>query len=73
MRARVDDLKRRNHVAHRVQHVEERHARALQRAVQNEGQFHFHARHDEAVTRDLGAVGKQHVVQQRAVVGLVDL
>ena len=42
----------------------------MQILLQDEGQLDFDARLDEALKGRVLAVGKQHVVQQRAVVGL---
>ena len=47
--ARVDDLERGRHVVGGPQDVEDRHAGPLQRRAQHEGQFHLHARRNEAL------------------------
>ena len=71
--ARVDDLDGRRHIRAGGQHLLERHIRTLQGVAQHKGQLHLHTRHDEAAGRNLAAVSKEHVVEQRTVVGLVNL
>ncbi|CUR69699.1 hypothetical protein BN2877_51390 [Achromobacter xylosoxidans] len=73
VRAGIDDLQRRDHVVDRVVHLEQRHVRALQALAQHEGQLHFQARQDEAAGGNVAAVLEEHVIEQHAEIGLVDL
>ena len=45
----------------------------FKRLAQHERQFHFHARRDEAIRANVLAAFDEHAVEQRRVVGLVDL
>src|SRR6266851_1348102 len=44
-----------------------------QRLAKHEREFDLDARNDEAAVRQFGAVLKKHVIEQRAIIGLVDL
>ena len=72
LHARVEDLKGRRDVVGGVEHVEDSALGALERALQHKGQLRLDADGDEAVGGDLGAVGVEHVVEQRAEIGLAD-
>ena len=72
--ARVDDLDGRRHVVGGVEHVEDRHVRALQQlALSTKASSTSTRGAMKRVGRDVAALGEEHVVQQRAVVGLGDL
>ena len=73
LRACVDQLKRRDDVVGRRQHVGHGHVFAFEPILEDERQFDLDHRHDETIARNLAAVGKNHVVEQRAEIGLVDL
>jgi hypothetical protein len=70
--AGVDDLDGGLHVVGGVQHVLHLNAIAFQPALEDEGELHLDPRRDEAVGGDVARL-EEHVVQQRAVVRLVDL
>ena len=64
---------RRSEVEHAKAVVEQADARPLQRLGQHEGEFRLDARHAVIRVRHLRAVMQHHVVEQMAVVRLVDL
>ena len=71
--AGVDDLDRRDHVFGRAQHVGQADAGALERLAEHEGELDLDPRPAIILVRHPGAVGHHHVVEQVAVVRLVDL
>jgi len=75
--ARVDDLDRGCDVVGGIEHLFHGHVWSAQFLLEDEGQLHFDTRGDEIFVRDVqhltGRAGVEHVVQQGAVVGLVDL
>ena len=71
--SRVDDLDRWRNIVGCVQHVEDGAIWALKRLSENEREFHFQARHDEALGWNAGAIGEEHVVEQYSVIGLADI
>ncbi len=73
LETRIDDLQRGHHVFGRAQHVGEPDAGPLERLAENEGEFDLDPRQAEIPVRDLGAVGDHHMVEQMAVIRLVDL
>ena len=70
--ARVEDLQRGHDVLGRAQDVEDRGVRAVERSAKDEGQFDFDAHVGESTVVDDGTVVEDHVVEDRAVVGLGD-
>ena len=73
LQARIDDLHRRHHIFGGAQHVGQPDAGALQRLAKHESEFDLDPRHAVIGVLDLGAVGDHHVVEQMAIIRLVDL
>ena len=73
LEAGVDDLERRHHVFGRAQHVGQPDAGPLEPLAEHEGELDLDAGQAEILVRHLGAVGDHHVVEQVAVIRLVDL
>ena len=70
--SRGNDLDGRNDVVRRIEYVEKGDLSG-ERTFQHERQFDFHARIGELGRFDLRAILEEHVVEQRPVVGLVDV
>src|ERR1035437_1526045 len=73
LRTGIDQFQRRNHVVGGGEYVQHADVFTFQAVLQDEGQLNLDHRHDEAVKRNLSTIGENHVIEQRAVVGLVDL
>ena len=69
----IDDLERRADVLGRGEDVEHADAGPAQRLAEDEGELDLDPRRDEARDRNVAALGEEHVVHQRRVVGLADL
>ena len=72
LQTRIDDLDRRDDVFGRAQHVGQADARTLQALAHDEGQFDLDARLAVIGMQDLGAVADHLVVEDIAVIRLVD-
>ena len=73
LHAGIDQLEGRHHVLRGAQHIDQPHAGAFQRLAEHERELDLDPRHAVVGVRHLDAVVQQHVVQQMAVVRLVDL
>ena len=69
----VDDLDDGRYVVGRGEHVKAAYVGATQVALQDEGEFDFDPRESETCGRNVGALAKEHVVEQRAIVRLGDI
>jgi hypothetical protein len=56
-----------------LQYLEQGHSGPLERSAQDEGQFDFDSRRDEAFERHVAAGLEEHVIHQWCIVGLGDL
>ena len=73
LQPRIDDLDRRHDIFGGAQHVRQPDAGAAQRLAENEGELDLDPRQAIILMRDAAAVGDHHVVEQVAVIRLVDL
>ena len=70
--ARIDDLDRRQRELDRAQNVGDRQMLVVEVAADDEGDLGLDLGLDQLVARDVPAVGNRHVVEQHAVVRLID-